>query len=151
MKIIKISIKNSDVFSEVAKTTAYTGAKAETDDPGGLFDRVATVSPDEELLERYRQMACSELIDALRMFVTGADFSGDSLMMTLEVSGSYDDSMTTSVITDIFSFLVAAISSRWFRVAWPAKAAEHEAECIRFLTETTRKLYHRKRPRRVKA
>lgn len=150
MKIIKIYVKNADIFAEVAKTTAYAGAKTDSGDPATTFDRVATVDPDENLLERYRQMACSELIDALRAFVTGADFSGPTLSLTLEVSGSYDDSLTRSVETDIFSFIVAAISARWFRVTWPAKAGEYGEEARGFITEATRKLYHRRRPMRIK-
>lgn len=113
-----------------------------------IIDRVATIEEDRELLARYRDMACSELIEHLRNFVTKADFSGETLEMTLEVSGSYDDSFTSSLLTDIFSFIVASIAGRWFRITWKERAGEYEQEAERLVSEAIRKLYHRKRPRR---
>lgn len=146
MKYINISVKNSDLYAEIAKTTAYAGAKS----PEGetVFDRVATVGQDEELLARYRLSAASSLVDHLRAFVTGADFAGDSINLKLEVSGAYDDTLTASVATDAFNYLVSDISARWFRITMPGKSSEYEADARASLSELTRKLYHRKRPQR---
>lgn len=146
MKYIELAIRNADIFKELAKVTAYAGAKSDSDALADVVDRVATVKEDDELLSRYWEMACSGLVDRLKSFVTGADFAGDTLTLQLEVSGSYDDSMTPSLRTDIFSYLVADIAARWFRIAWQEKAEAYIVEADRLLTEAERKLYHRRRP-----
>ena len=146
MKTIKIAIKNADIFQELAKMTAYTGAKSDSNALPDVFDRVATVKEDNELLSRYWETACSGLVDRLKSFVTVADYSGDSLSLQLEVSGSYDDSLTPSLRTDIFSYLVADIAARWFGITLPEKAESYGSEASRLLTEAERKLFHRKRP-----
>lgn len=146
MKYIELAIRNADIFKELAKVTAYAGAKSDSDALADVVDRVATVKEDDELLSRYWEMACSGLVDRLKSFVTVADFAGDTLTLQLEVSGSYDDSMTPSLRTDIFSYLVADIAARWFRIAWQEKAESYVSEAARLLTEAERKLYHRRRP-----
>lgn len=148
MKTINISFTNVDIFQELAKTTAYTGVKNESDDTGAVINRVATVEEDSCLLQRYWEMACSELIEKLKRFVTSAVSNTDSLSLTLETSGAYDDSLTPSLKTDIFSFLVASIAARWFRMVWKERAEEYCLEATAKLTEAERKLYHRKRPER---
>ena len=146
MKTIKIAIRNADIFKELAKVTAYAGAKSDSDALSEVVDRVATVKEDDELLSRYWEMACSGLVDRLKSFVTVADYSADSLLLQLETSGAYDDSLTPSLRTDIFSYLVADIAARWFRITWQEKAESYAGEASRLLTEAERKLYHRRRP-----
>lgn len=113
-----------------------------------LYDRVATVEEDCQLLERYCDVACSELLEKIKEFVTEVDFSGESINLTLETSGFYDDSLTPSLQTDLFAYLVASISMRWFRITLPERAAGEEMEAARMLEKALSKLYHRRKPER---
>ncbi len=148
MKYINLSFTNAEIFQELAKTTAYTGVKNESEDAATAFNRVATVEEDSGLLQRYWEMACSELIEKLKRFVTSAVNTSDRLTLSLETSGAYDDSLTPSLKTDLFSFLVASIAARWFRMVLKERAEEYGREASAKLTEAERKLYYRKRPQR---
>lgn len=75
-----------------------------------------------------------------------ATILGATLSLTLEVSGAFDDSLSPSVATDIFSFLVASVAARWFRITWPGRSGEYLTESENILSEIIRKLYHRRRP-----
>ena len=142
MKTITLTLSKRDIFNEIGKSTAYTGAKSDSDANNLLYDRVATVEEDCQLLERYCDVACSEFLEEIKEFVTEVDFSGESINLTLETSGFYDDSLTPSLQTDLFAYLVASISMRWFRITLP------EREAARMLEKALSKLYHRRKPER---
>lgn len=148
MKYIELTIRNADIFLELNKMTAYTGVKTESNASNALYDRIVTAGEDSDILERYRGMACSELVERLKEFVVSADSSDESLTLRLCVSGAYDDILTPSLRTDIFMFITANIAARWFRLTFPEKADEYKEEAERLLGDAVKKLFHRKRPTR---
>lgn len=148
MKTITLTLRKRDIFNEIGKSTAYTGAKSDSDANNLLYDRVAIVEEDTQLLDRYCDIACSELLEEIKEFVTQVDFSGENIDLTLETSGFYDDSLTPSLQTDLFAYLVASISMRWFRITLPGRAAEQQTEAARMMEKALSKLYHRRKPTR---
>ncbi|MDE5714102.1 MAG: hypothetical protein K2I16_10880 [Muribaculaceae bacterium] len=148
MKYIQLTIRNADIFQELNKITAYSGAKNESNASSDTIDRVTAVQEDLVLIDRYREMACSSLVDSLKEFVSSADFSGDALQLTLEASGAYDDALTPALRSDIFSFITADIAARWFAMTWKEKCEEYKNEALKFLADAGRKLHHRLPPRR---
>ena len=150
MKTIIINIKRGDVLAEVGRITAYTGVKSDDSDSGALFERVATVEEDAELFARYWRDACAIVAERLKQFVGGAGFGREELSLNLEVSGAFDDSLSPSVETAVFSVIAALLSARWFRLSMKEKAEEWEEEASRLLAEIERMLFHRRAPRRKK-
>lgn len=147
MKEILISISKKEVFDEVSLKTAYTGVKTEAEK--GFYDRVATVEADKELLERLLTESFGALTDALREFIKRADFEEASIALTLEVSGSYDDTFTPSLKNDLFSAVAADVAQRWFRFSYAEKAEELKEEKNMFLKRAVSKLCHRSKPKRL--
>lgn len=149
MKKVVLELEKALIEQDVARTTAYTGAKNSCDgDSGSVYDRVATVNEDGELIARFVRDACFTVVEHLKEFVTGVNYSGDMIRLSLELSDSYDESMLTAARNSFASFLSATAIARWMRLAYPEKAAEWETEATWQLGELRRNVYHRRRPRR---
>lgn len=146
MQIIKISISNSSIFEEISLASAYAGAKK--DDEKGFYDRVATVNADETLLNRFVTEMHGVVADRFREFLTSTECGEEALGFTLEVSGSYDNSLTPSVKEDIFRGIVAGVISRWFRFTFPSQEETYRIQTDRFLERAYAKLCQRRKPRR---
>lgn len=148
MKIIDLIVLKSDILKTVAKTTDYTGKKTESANENAFHSRVATETNDEELLNDFWRDSCAHLAEALRVFITEDQFGKETLKLTLEVSGSYDEALTPAVENGVLSFLSADITARWFDITYPEKAGEWKTEAGRQLRCLTRNLYHRVKPKR---
>lgn len=148
MKQIDIEIKKTAVMTEVSLASAYAGAKSGNETRN--FSSVATVKEDEALLERFWNDTCGEIASVLKEFVVTAIFSGDSFILRLELSEAYDDVMTPSVESDLFSSLGAGVTARWFEFSLPEKASEWKERSETLLQRAHRKLCYRRRPQRSK-
>ena len=119
------------------------GVKSDDSDSGALFERVATVEEDADLFARYWRDACAIVAERLKQFV-GRRVWREELSLNLEVSGAFDDSLSPSVETAVFSVIAAPLSARWFRLSMKEKAEEWEEEASRLLAEIERMLFHRR-------
>lgn len=151
MKQILITILRSRLYSEVAATTAYLGAKQAPDDkPGEHFDRLAVIDADEALLSRFTAEAVSALVERLKGMVANVDLSSSAISLTLSVSDSYDDCLTLSVKGNFEAYMTASVTARWLRIVEPAREEVWQTEALRLLNEIISALYHRNPPRRHK-
>ena len=148
MKTIEINISRDEIDTEISKMTAYTGFKSPSAGNQEEYDRIATVDEDTALLDRYWATAGNTLAERLKGFVTVFGLTAGALTLTLEVSGSYDDTMTPSVRGDLRDYMAAAMLRSWFSLTLPAKAEEWEVESGRLLRDISSKLHHRQRPKR---
>ena len=146
MKNFNISISKAKIFSDVALTTAYTGAKS--DSPGMAFDKVATIDADSKLLSNFWKEMTGTVMEKLKPFIASVDLSGNDFSFEIIVSNAYDDSQTPSLEEDLNSVFSAGITARWFRFVSPEKASEWEAESSRCLDLAFSKLCYRRPPRR---
>ena len=147
MKNIAISVTKSEILDEVSLHTAYMGVKTEAGE--NLYQRVAIVNEDCDLLERVWNEKCGSLIEYLKDFIVISESIGSSLSFTLEVSGSYDESMTPSLKSDIFEAMVSGVTAGWLRYSFPEKQNEWEDKFIQLMQRALTKLCHRKRPVRA--
>ena len=142
-----IVINKEEVLAEVARRSAYAGVK--TDDANAaLFDRVATVDEDGDLLNAYWRDGCASVADGLKDFLAVAGFGDASLTLELQLSDAFDAQLLAPLQQEIFSWLTAMLLCRWFRLALPAKATEWQAEAERLRAAVISKAYHRAAPRR---
>lgn len=149
MKTFKIEFPRSRIREAVAMTTAYTGVKNSiTSERPENYDVVATIDEDDVLINRFIMEACVALTERLKNFSVRTDFSGESLKWELEVSDSHDSGMEQSAAASTESYIVADVTLRWMRIAFPEKSEEWEKESARLLTILERNLYHRRRPER---
>lgn len=160
MITITLSILKDDVLAEVAKTTAYTGAKMTDDD--GAYDRIFTTEGDRAMLERFWDEAASAATESMKRFVTSigdnieeTDERGRAITVgagyaaTLDVSGSYDTALTASVEKSLFSYFVNAIVGKWNNFTDKGEVARYEGEATAAMQDILSKLFYKKKPTRV--
>lgn len=146
MKNVPIKINKAEIFERVSLSSAYTGAK-DIKDPA-IYDRVATINEDETLLTGFWQETCGIITEKLREFILSIEDSADELSITMELSGSYDEALTPSVVEDLKGVLTTGIAGRWFRFTYPEKAADWLSQSSTLLNRAFSKLCYRKKPTR---
>lgn len=147
MKTVTITIEKSQVYGEVAKTTAYSGAKMLEEDPNA-YKRMFTTKADQEMLGRFWDESCVSLCQTLRRYLTGETHTADSSVFNLGFSESYDESLTPSLKKELFSFFVMNIVSMWYAFTNKKEAADYGNAAASFLEGIHRKACFKKKPKR---
>jgi len=156
MIAVELLIRKSEVYDEVALTTAYVGKKMLSKDDQGAYERIFTTDSDRLQLERFWSEASSEASNLLKPFVEdlspqpdsdGVDLSRDYLVR-LSLPQGYDPQLNTSMSSSLHSFFVEMLCAKWFRVANKPEAEEYHRSALKQLGQVEAILYHRKRPKR---
>ena len=149
MKEITIALTRNWLYGDVERTTAYLGAKqASRNDSAEVFDRLAAGEGDRELLDQYADEAFAALCERLKGIVRGVEIGAGLLSVTLEVSGSYDDSLTMVVENNFRRYMAACTTASWLRMSEPDKESRWREEADRKADEIVAALYYRRPPRR---
>lgn len=122
MKSLYLSVQKSSVLAEVAKTTAYVGAKTAGPDGANIYDTVFTTNDDAVMLERFFREAKSALTGALKRWITGitetpADAQANPAEVfgiTLIVTNRFEEALASSLNAEVFTFFVNYITAQWF-------------------------------------
>lgn len=155
MKNIELIINKANVYDEVAKTTSYTGLKTKDDETA--YDRIFTTDEDRMMLERFWVEACNGATEQFKPFLVsvnaqpmshGVELEND-YKVALELSESYDESLTGSVQTSLFSYFVALIVSKWFKFSNKEESGSYATDALGAIDDVMRKIYYRKKPKRV--
>lgn len=156
MNEVNLSINKSSVYEEVAKTTSYTGAKMEGDETA--YDRIITTDDDRTMLERFWREACNAATEQFKPFVVSVSEQPEvnTLSMEqnydvkLELSSSFDMSLRDSIETSLFSFFVAVIVSKWYKFTNKQETESYASDAVGMMDDVMRKIYYKKKPKRVK-
>ena len=150
-----MTIDKAKVMHEVAKASAYTGAKMMADDPGA-YDRIFVSDEEREMLERYWVEACSLVTSQLREWVKavsaqpihhGVDITTD-YEVTMSVADAWPATLRDSVRSSLLSFVVATILAKWYCLVNKGETEAYATEAAAHLTDAELKLCQRKRPTR---
>lgn len=115
------------------------------DDPGAR-ERILAADADLVDLNRFWSEAILAMNERLKsMLVSGTD-SATAYTASIEVSLSFDKTLTISVQSALRSFFIACIIGKWFVFANKQEAADYLAQASVLLDDTERLLYSRKRP-----
>lgn len=146
MTQIELTVVKTSVYNEVAKTTSYTGAKMVGDDDAYL--RIFTTDEDQEMLERFWDEASSGAVEQFKPFI-GQCSNGDIFTVQLVLSSSFDTNLKDSIQSSLFSYFVAMIVSKWFKMANKSEAEGYGMEAVGAMDDVMKKIYYRKKPVRV--
>lgn len=149
-----IQIKKAEVFDEVAKLTAYIGAKT-TEDPG-MYDRVCVTDDDRVMLELFWSNALTHIIDICkaRIISYSKPFNSQDMnmnevfKMSLNMPGNYDHNMQNSLESSTRSYCINKITSEWFMITNKTEVEICLQKSIFDDLAITRLLNHRKIPTR---
>lgn len=153
--MVQLTIDKEKVYEEVAKTTSYTGAKMVDDE--NAYTRIFTTDEDRLMLERFWREACAGATDLFKPFIKSVSDQSiiESVDMTsdyevvLEISSMYDDNLTDSVQSSLFSYFVDYILARWYKITNKEEAESYGLEAAGMLDDIKSKIYYRMKPHRV--
>lgn len=153
---ITLTVNKANVYDEVAKASAYAGAKKMAEDATS-YDRIFTTDEDRLLLERFWVETCNNTTNHLKQFVVsvktqpishGIDLSRN-YNVELDVSSAYDPVLTESVETSLYSYFVLAILAKWYALTNKVETEATALEAAASMNDVLQKIYHRKAPVRI--
>lgn len=143
---ITLSVKQSEVFKEVAQTTSYTGAKM--DDDANAYERILTVDEDQSELKRFWDESRAEVAQMfIRMLVSeGMADDGDTYNLVLNVSVAFDKALLPGMQLGLFSYFVQNITGKWYVFTNKKEAGEFTDRGSAILEEVKEKAFFKKKP-----
>ena len=142
MKTLLLTVSREDVYSEVEKTTEYTGAKMMHADEGA-HDRLAVTEADRELLSRFFDEAAGVATDD-EVTLDEAGYEA-----RLSMSDSFDEHLSESARTSLRNFFVAAVIAKWCKIVSSDAGAAYSADATAAMLDVRSKIFNRKRPQKL--
>lgn len=147
MKELLLTAKREDVYSEVEKTTEYTGAKMMHADEGA-HDRLSVTEADRELLSRFFDEAAGVATDECKRFVDDVTLDEAGYEARLSMSDSYDEHLSDSIRTSLRNFFVAAVIAKWCKIVGSDAGGAYSADATAAMLDVRSKIFNRKRPQK---
>lgn len=148
MKELLLTAKREDVYSEVEKTTEYTGAKMLLGGDGVAHERVSATEADRELLSRFFDEAAVVATDECKRFVDEVTLDEAGYEARLSMSDSYDEHLSDSIRTGLRNFFVAAVIAKWCKIVGSDAGAAYSADATAAMLDVRSKIFNRKRPQK---
>ena len=145
-----LTITKSDVYEEVAKTTAYIGAKNKLEDGKSAFDQVFVTDADLTMIERFFNESLDALRNVLKRFISGGSGVGGTITWQLEMPSRFDDNLLESIKSSANSFLVNSIIGKWCEITANDKVKEYADNAAALLIDIKEKAFFKKKPTRKK-
>lgn len=145
-----LTIKKSDVYEEVAKTTAYIGAKNKLEDGKSAFDQVFVTDADLTMIERFFNESLDALRNVLKRFISGGSEVDGTITWQLEKPSRFDDNLLSSINSSANSFLVNRIIGKWCEITANDKVKEYADNAAALLLDIKDKAFFKKKPTRTK-
>lgn len=147
MKELLLTAKREDVYSEVEKTTEYTGAKMMHADEGA-HDRLSATEADRDLLSRFFDEAAGVATDECKRFVDEVTLDEAGYEARLSMSDSYDEHLSDSIRTSLRNFFVAAVIAKWCKIVGSDAGGAYSADATAAMLDVRSKIFNRKRPQK---
>ena len=150
MADLVITIKRSDVYEEVAKTTAYIGAKNKLEDGKSAFDQVFVTDADLTMIERFFNESLDALRNVMKRFISDVSGVDGTITWQLEMPNRFDDNLLESIKSSAKSFLVNSIIGKWCEITANDKVKEYADNAAALLVDIKEKAFFKKKPTRTK-
>ena len=150
MADLVITIKRSEVYEEVAKTTAYIGAKNKLEDGKSAFDQVFVTDADLTMIERFFNESLDALRNVLKRFISGNSEVDGTITWQLEMPSRFEDNLLSSINSSANSFLVNRIIGKWCEITANDKVKEYADNAAALLLDIEDKAFFKKKPTRTK-
>lgn len=145
-----LTITKSDIYEEVAKTTAYIGAKNKLEDGKSAFDQVFVTDADLTMIERFFNESLDALRNVLKRFISGGSGVDGTITWQLEMPSRFDDNLLESINSSSNSFLVNSIIGKWCEITANDKVKEYADNAAALLLDIKDKAFFKKKPTRTK-
>lgn len=145
-----LTITKSNIYEEVAKTTAYIGAKNKLEDGKSAFDQVFVTDADLTMIDRFFNESLDSLINVLKLFISGVSVADVTITWQLEMPSRFDDNLLESIKSSANSFLVNSIIGKWCEITANDKVKEYADNAAALLLDIKDKAFFKKKPTRTK-
>lgn len=112
---MQIEISKCAIMDEVAKTSAYIGAKTQD------YDRLAIIDQNEEMLERFWNECSAAVSFSLSTSIVGQSINQETVCFYVNIP----ETMLTSVRDTIVSYYVETILGKWLELSRCEEALLH--------------------------
>lgn len=146
MKVIELKVDKGAVLNEVAKTTAYSGAKMVGEE--GAYERIFTTKSDQDMLERFWTECQVAVCETLKKFLQQEENTSEGWSLQLGLSESFDEKLTASIKKELFSFFVMGIVAKWYVFTNKKEAEEYDSTAANLLVGIHKKALFKKKPMR---
>ena len=144
-----LTITKSDIYEEVAKTTAYIGAKNLDKNGKSLYDQVFVTEADREMLEGFWKDSIDDISVALESILGWQKCESDiNEVFCLRVSSLFNESLFNTLESTVFSYVVNKIVAEWCSVVYKDKVEDYLSKANFLLLKIDAIIYTRKRPTR---
>lgn len=145
-----LTITKSEIYEEVAKTTAYIGAKNKLEDGKSAFDQVFVTDADLTMIERFFNESLDALRNVLKQFISGGSGVDGTITWQLEMPSRFDDNILESINSSANSFLVNSIIRKWCEITANDKVKVYADNAAALLLDIKDKAFFKKKPTRTK-
>lgn len=145
-----LTITKSDIYEEVAKTTAYIGAKNKLEDGKSAFGQVFVTDADLTMIDRFFNESLDSLRNVLKRFISGVSVADVTITWQLEMPSRFDDNLLESIKSSANSFLVNSIIGKWCEITANDKVKEYADNAAALLLDIKDKAFFKKKPTRTK-
>ena len=145
-----LTITKSDIYEEVAKTTAYIGAKNKLEDGKSAFDQVFVTDADLTMIDRFFNESLDSLRNVLKRFISGGSGVYGTITWQLEMPSRFDDNLLESIKSSANSFLVNSIIGKCCEITANDKVKEYADNAAALLLDIKDKAFFKKKPTRTK-
>lgn len=145
-----LTITKSNIYEEVAKTTAYIGAKNKLEDGKSAFDQVFVTDADLTIIDRFFNESLDSLRNVLKRFISGVSVADVTITWQLEMPSRFDDNLLESIKSSANSFLVNSIIGKWCEITANDKVKEYADNAAALLLDIKDKAFFKKKPTRTK-
>lgn len=158
MQEISFGVIKNVVFDEVAKTTAYIGAKNTLSDGKSAYDQMFVTDADRNMIERFYRESADMVTNLLKRFVKNVSVlsvggnldMGENYTLEVELSDRFDDNVTSSINSSMFSFFVNSMVAKWCEITANDKVKEYADTAAAALQDIKEKVFYKVAPTRVK-
>lgn len=145
-----LTIKKSDIYEEVAKTTAYIGKKTTVEDGKSAFDQIFVTEADLTMIERFFNESLDALRNVLKRFISGGSGADGTISWNLDMPSRFDDNLLSSINSSANSFMVNSIIGKWCEITANDKVKEYADNAAALLLDIKEKAFYKKKPTRTK-
>jgi len=151
MQNLVFTISKDSVYEEVAKATAYLGAKNVDANGKNLFDQVFVTDADKAMLEGFWADAIKNLVFALQRNVGKVNELGDeegSVGIGLGMTDNWNEKLKGALDECLKLYVTDKVLADWCAVSYKDMAEQYAAKATEQLQEMGNLVYARKRPTR---
>ena len=140
-----VTINRQQVIDEVAKTTAYIGAKI-LDSDAKAYERLSTTEADTVMLERFWHESRDNICSELRRIISAECSAEDDNLFEFSIWASADYTLIPTIESGLFSYFVQYITGSWLALAGSDRADGYLTKAANTLCDLRRKILCRRMP-----